>query len=158
MFLFVTYWCLKQQQHLASIAPFLHSHRSHIYTMNFYGKLLCFCVKFNMFSKFSHLCGYKTQFRTERSYMRPPRPGGRGDLKESERVERRGQTINNQTNNVMVWLEFYYVTSNALNKQEVIPPHEDTLENLVSHLMLAWNSSRDLSVIFFTQDEHCLDY
>ena len=48
-----------------------------------------------MFSKFSHLCGYKTQFRTERSYMRPPRPGGRGDLKEAEREERGegGQTI-----------------------------------------------------------------
>ena len=29
--------------------------------MNFYGKLLCFCVKFNVFSKFSHLCGYKTR-------------------------------------------------------------------------------------------------
>ena len=54
---------------------------------------------------------------------------------------------------------FYNCTqAAALNKQEVIPPHEDTLENLVSHLMLAWNSSRDLSVIFFTQDEHCLDY
>ena len=48
--------------------------------------------------------------------------------------------------------KFYNCTqAAALNKQEVIPPHEDTLENLVSHLMLAWNSSRDLSVtyIFF---------
>ena len=46
-----------------------------------------------------------------------------------------------------------------LTKQEVIPTHEDTLENLVSHLMIAPSSSRDSSVHFLhTRLTLFLDY
>ena len=40
-----------------------------------------------------------------------------------------------------------------LTKQEVIPSHEDTLENLVSHLMIAPSSSRDSSVTTFSSSK-----
>ena len=78
---------LKSSKHLFlnCLSPERSLSQFHIDTMNFYGGLLCFCDKSNMLSKFSHLCGYKTLFRTERRWRRRATAAGRrGNLKETE--------------------------------------------------------------------------
>ena len=53
-----------------------------------------FLCKVNVFSKFSHLCGYKTQFRTDRGWMRRATAAWRAGRLERSRGRQTIKSVN----------------------------------------------------------------